>query len=85
MLCKINWIQRGSTRGQIVAPNTFLAGSSESAELIDRMDAVVEISFENQDNFVRNVATLLCEERTTLVTYRPNAFVSGSLTSSPAS
>jgi HK97 family phage major capsid protein len=68
-----------------ITPNTFLAGSSESAELIDRMDALVEISYENQDNFVRNVATLLCEERTALVTYRPNAFVTGSLTSSPAS
>lgn len=68
-----------------ILPNTFLAGSSESAELIDRMDAIVEVSFENQDNFVRNVATLLCEERTVLVTYRPNAFVSGSLTTSPVS
>ena len=68
-----------------IAANTFLAGSSESAELIDRMDALVEVSYENQDNFVRNVATLLCEERTALVTYRPNAFVTGSLTSSPAS
>jgi HK97 family phage major capsid protein len=68
-----------------IAANTFLAGSSESAELIDRMDAVVEVSFENSDNFVRNTATLLCEERTALVTYRPNAFVTGSLTSSPVS
>jgi HK97 family phage major capsid protein len=68
-----------------IAANTFLAGSSESAELIDRMDAVVEISYENSDNFVRNTATLLCEERTALVTYRPNAFVTGSLTTSPAS
>jgi HK97 family phage major capsid protein len=67
-----------------IAPTTFLAGSSESAELIDRMDALVEVSYENLDNFVKNTATLLCEERTVLVTYRPNAFVTGSLTSSPA-
>jgi HK97 family phage major capsid protein len=67
-----------------IAANTFLAGSSESAELIDRMDATVEASFEDRDNFVRNAVTLLCEERTVLCTYRPNAFVSGSLTSSPA-
>jgi HK97 family phage major capsid protein len=67
-----------------ITPNTFLAGSSESAELIDRMDATVEASFEDRDNFVRNAVTLLCEERTVLCTYRPNAFVSGSLTSSPA-
>ncbi|WP_158944223.1 phage major capsid protein [Granulicella sp. S190] len=63
---------------------TFLAGSSESAELIDRMDATVELSFEDRDNFVRNAVTVLCEERTVLCTYRPNAFVTGSLTSSPA-
>ncbi|MBB5329987.1 phage major capsid protein [Tunturiibacter gelidoferens] len=64
---------------------TFLAGSSESAELIDRLDATVELSFEDRDNFVRNAVTLLCEERTVLCTYRPNAFVTGSLTSSPIS
>jgi HK97 family phage major capsid protein len=68
-----------------IAANTFLCGSSESAELIDRMDAVVEVSYENSDNFVRNTATLLCEERTALVTYRPNAFVTGTLTTSPVS
>ena len=64
---------------------TFLAGSSESAELIDRMDATVEASYETGNNFLINAVTLLCEERTVLVTYRPNAFVSGSLNSSPVS
>jgi HK97 family phage major capsid protein len=67
-----------------ITAGTFLAGSSESAELIDRMDALVEASYEDRDNFIRNAVTLLCEERTVLVTYRPNAFVTGSLTSSPA-
>jgi hypothetical protein len=52
--------------------------------LIDRLDAVVELSYESGDNFIRNAVTLLCEERTVLVTYRPNAFVTGELTSSPA-
>ena len=63
---------------------TFLAGSSESAELIDRMDATVEVSYEDRDNFVRNAVTLLCEERTVLCCYRTNAFVTGQLSSSPA-
>jgi HK97 family phage major capsid protein len=68
-----------------IAAGTFLAGSSESAELVDRMDATVELSYENQDNFIRNAVTILCEERTVLCTYRPNAFVTGTLTtSSPA-
>ncbi len=68
-----------------ILPGTFLAGSSESAELIDRMDAVVEISFEDRDNFIRNAVTILCEERTTLCTYRPNAFVTGSFASALSS
>ena len=68
-----------------IAAGTFLAGSSESADLIDRMDATLEISFENGTNFTSNVATILCEERTVLATYRPNAFVTGSLTTSPVS
>jgi HK97 family phage major capsid protein len=67
-----------------IAAGTFLAGSSESAELVDRMDATVEISFENQDNFIRNAATILCEERTALLCYRPGAFVTGTLGSSPS-
>jgi HK97 family phage major capsid protein len=68
-----------------ISPGTFLAGSSESAELIDRMDATVEVSYEDRDNFIRNAVTVLCEERTVLCTYRPAAFVSGQLNSSPIS
>ena len=66
-----------------IAAGTWLAGSSESAELVDRMDATVKLSYEDRDNFVRNAVTVLCEERTVLCTYRPNAFVTGSLISSP--
>jgi HK97 family phage major capsid protein len=68
-----------------IAWGTFLAGSSESAELIDRMDATVEISYEDRDNWIRNAVTVLCEERTVLCCYRPNAFVTGQLSSSPVS
>lgn len=64
-----------------IAPGTFLCGSSESAELFDRMDATVELSYEDRDNFVRNAVTLLCEERTVLCIYRPGAFVTGSFSS----
>jgi HK97 family phage major capsid protein len=67
-----------------ISPGIFLAGSSESAELIDRMDATIEASFEDRDNFVRNAVTVLCEERTVLCVYRPNAFVTGPLTGSPS-
>jgi HK97 family phage major capsid protein len=62
---------------------TFLCGSSEGAELLDRMDATVELSTEFSDYFVRNLVAILCECREVLCIYRPNSFVYGSLVSSP--
>lgn len=51
------------------------------AQILDRQDANVAISFENKDNFERNMATLRIEERLVVVTYRPEAFVKGTLES----
>lgn len=52
------------------------------AQLLDRQDASVAISFENKDNFERNLATLRVEERLVLAIYRGEAFVQGPLTGS---
>jgi len=52
---------------------------SMGAQLWDRMDAAVQISYEDGTNFQKNMATLLCEERLALTVYRPGAFISGSL------
>jgi HK97 family phage major capsid protein len=61
-----------------IAAGTFLAGAfSMGAQIWDRQDASIQISFENDTNFVKNMATLLCEERLALCVYRPSAFVSG--------
>jgi HK97 family phage major capsid protein len=67
-----------------ISSGQFLCGSSLGAELFDRMDATVEISTEYSDFFVRNLIAILCECREVLCIYRPNSFVHGSLTSSPA-
>jgi HK97 family phage major capsid protein len=63
-----------------IANNKFLVGNfSMGAQLWDRMDAAVQISYEDGTNFQKNMATLLCEERLALTVYRPGAFISGSL------
>lgn len=56
----------------------FLTGAFKmGAEYFDRWDASVAISFEHKDNFTKNKATILGEERGALAVYRPEAFVKG--------
>ena len=62
-----------------IASGTFLVGAmAMGAQIWDRQDAAVQISYEDGDNFKKNMATLLCEERLALTVYRPAAFISGS-------
>jgi HK97 family phage major capsid protein len=67
---------------QAMALGTFLVGDfAMHAQIFDRQDANLAISFENKDNFERNMATLRLEERLALAIYRPEAFVRGTLES----
>lgn len=72
------WGKRVIPTNSITA-GTFLVGAfSMGAQVWDRMDAAVQISYEDGDNFRKNMATLLAEERICLTVYRPAAFISGS-------
>ena len=72
------WGKRVIPTNSITA-GTFLVGAfSMGAQVWDRMDAAVQISYEDGDNFKKNMATLLAEERICLTVYRPAAFISGS-------
>jgi HK97 family phage major capsid protein len=69
-----------------IAAGTFLLGSGnpECSQIRDRMGMMVEISTEDQDNFVTNQVTIRAEKRLALVVRRPNSYLTGSLNSSPA-
>jgi len=72
------WGKRVVATNSITA-GTFLVGSfTMGAQIWDRQDAAVQISYEDGDNFKKNMATLLAEERLALTVYRPAAFISGS-------
>lgn len=61
-----------------ITAGQFLVGAfATAATLIDRMKATVDISFEHDLNFTKNLATILAEERIGLAVKRPTAFIYG--------
>lgn len=63
----------------------FLVGSfQQGAQGWDREDISVVVSTEDRDNLVKNMVTILCEERLALTVYRPEAFVKGDFDGLPA-
>ncbi len=63
---------------------SFLVGDFQTgAALYVRQDGVIEVSDSHSDYFIKNLVAIRCEERVALFTYKPGAFVTGTLTHSP--
>jgi HK97 family phage major capsid protein len=63
--------------------NYLVGAFPGNVALFDREQATVEMSMENEDDFIRNLITLRAEERVTLAVFQPNAFVKGPFKSLP--
>jgi HK97 family phage major capsid protein len=62
---------------QAITVDKFLVGAFKlGAQLFDRWDARVEVGYVN-DDFTKNLVTILAEERLALAVYRPEAFIYG--------
>jgi HK97 family phage major capsid protein len=67
---------------QAMTATKFLVGAFMlGSQIFDREDASVEISTEDQDNFIKNLVTIRGEERLALAVYRPEAFIYGTFAS----
>jgi HK97 family phage major capsid protein len=59
---------------------TFLVGAfGQATQLWDREEASIEVGL-NNDDFTKNMVTILCEERLTVTIYRAEEMVGGSFT-----
>lgn len=65
---------------QAMTVDKFLVGAFRlGAQVFDRWQARVEVATENEDDFIKNMVTILAEERLALAVYRPEAFVYGDM------
>lgn len=68
---------------QAITSGNFLTGAFKlGAQVFDRWSAAIETGYEN-DDFTKNLVTILAEERLALAVYRPESFIYGAITVSP--
>jgi HK97 family phage major capsid protein len=61
-----------------MAAGTFLVGAfAGHAQILDREDVTVQVATQNEDDFIKNMLTILVEERLALAVYVAAAFEKG--------
>lgn len=79
MIAPTLW-RRPIVETQAIAEDKFLAGAFKmGAQFFERWAARVEVATENEDDFIKNLVTILLEMRGALAVYRPQAFIYGDL------
>lgn len=68
-----------------ISAGEFLAGDRSKARIWDRSAASVRFYDQNEDNAVKNIVTVVIEERTTMTVWYPKAFVYGGFAYSTSS
>jgi HK97 family phage major capsid protein len=68
----------------VISTNTMTAGrflvlDTNSCEVWDRQEASVQVSYEEGNNFTKNMVTVLAEERIAFCVYRAGGIVGGTL------
>ncbi|MHB2211827.1 phage major capsid protein [Methylobacterium sp. CM6257] len=74
LLWSIPWVGTNA-----LAPNDFLVGDFNAAEIYDRLDTEVLITDSHADFFVKNLYAIRAEQRLAFVVRDPRAFVKGNL------
>ena len=60
------------------AAGTFLVGAFQGHSLlVEREDITVQVATQNEDDFIKNMVTILVEERVALLPLQPKAFTKG--------
>lgn len=68
-----------------ITSGQFLVGDFKlGAQVFDRKQASIEISYENEDNFIKDMVTIRIFERIALCVYAPKAFIYGTFTAALA-
>ena len=71
------WGSRLVLSSHQVAGNFLVGAFQGNSQILDREDVNVQVATQNEDDFIKNMVTILVEERLALVIYQPKAFLKG--------